>query len=867
MLTVSHALTNTTPDTTGNDGTGSAAVVGPNAWNHAHVLAMAGDAGSLLHADGAGGVEAAAGFKYNAANGRVGVNGETFDLGGSVGRFYIGENYNATGNMHVHLAGADHNGPWIQTTATGHATDPGDREFLADGDSVFYLSMLAATDSSFEGAAAISVSVDGTPADNVMPSRFAISVNPGMAGFVERFVIPANGVNTLGHTSLSLVNTVHNSLKLQAKTYGQFFSLGAPAAGIGTSLSFETQTDNAFNMEVGGVIESVSTDVTGGSEDFDLVFKTMAGGAAAAERLRISDDGLYLPAGSAIYVDGVEYGGGGGGVGDTIELEAGATRDAQVISFGGAGYPYAFINGFNNQLYLGMGGQANVMSNWTTFSLRNDIAFGWTNNAAGDTHDLQLHRDAADVLAQRRGTNAQSLRVYTTFTDAANYSRFQIGTTQYETTLETVNAGTGDVQNLSLATQSKIVLKQGGATRWAVETGGHWTPGADNSYDVGSTSLRARSGYFGTSLAIGDDGVSGSDYIRFTASVSGAPRIEWYNPGIQYCYLDATVNGLDLTFPGGGGLNVAGPITTTGAFAAAGLVSSSSNTGGGLGTIDAGPNNGNPAVLRFWERSVAFKGQIGFDAGGSGSGLDMVFKMGGSGGFWDGTEKLRLKADGTLEQRGGGALNLYSTFTDASNYERGSIRFSSSDLYIGAEKAGTGTARDLHLVATGDDIHMDAGGDSVGYFRYSGGSRTFFSSNFTINSGSQMWLTTGALYLEGTSAITLTTPSLNLPYMSWTLTSDNLLTLQHQRNVGHVQAAVKIGGADTHAPFNYGVRGGDLYLYGGEDTHGNGHGRVVIGHTGSANRGLVLMPGLPTSNPAVAGALWNDSGTLKISAG
>ena len=29
----------------------------------------------------------------------------------------------------------------------------------------------------------------------------------------------------------------------------------------------------------------------------------------------------------------------------------------------------------------------------------------------------------------------------------------------------------------------------------------------------------------------------------------------------------------------------------------------------------------------------------------------------------------------------------------------------------------------------------------------------------------------------------------------------------------------------------------------------------------------VLMPNLPTSNPSVAGQLWNDSGTLKVSAG
>ena len=31
--------------------------------------------------------------------------------------------------------------------------------------------------------------------------------------------------------------------------------------------------------------------------------------------------------------------------------------------------------------------------------------------------------------------------------------------------------------------------------------------------------------------------------------------------------------------------------------------------------------------------------------------------------------------------------------------------------------------------------------------------------------------------------------------------------------------------------------------------------------------GAVIMTGLPTSDPTVAGQLWNDAGTLKVSAG
>ena len=75
-------------------------------------------------------------------------------------------------------------------------------------------------------------------------------------------------------------------------------SSGTPTAGIGTGLEFETETA-AGNNEVGAVIEAVTTDVTATSEDFDLVFKTMSAGAAAAERMRITSDGrLY---GTAIH--------------------------------------------------------------------------------------------------------------------------------------------------------------------------------------------------------------------------------------------------------------------------------------------------------------------------------------------------------------------------------------------------------------------------------------------------------------------------------------------------------------------------------------------------------------------------------------
>ena len=61
---------------------------------------------------------------------------------------------------------------------------------------------------------------------------------------------------------------------------------------------------------------------------------------------------------------------------------------------------------------------------------------------------------------------------------------------------------------------------------------------------------------------------------------------------------------------------------------------------------------------------------------------------------------LARDAANTLAQRNGvyaEAFNLYNTYTDASNYERGFMRFVSNVLEIGAAAVGTGTARAISM--------------------------------------------------------------------------------------------------------------------------------------------------------------------------
>lgn len=122
------------------------------------------------------------------------------------------------------------------------------------------------------------------------------------------------------------------------------------------------------------------------------------------------------------------------------------------------------------------------------------LSLAWTDNNPGNTVDLTLRREAANTLALRNGTAANSVRFYNTYTNASNFERTIVGYVGDNTFyLASQALGTGTVRNITLAT--------GGVFRWSVVgTSGHLNPSSDNTYDVGSGSFRLRTGYFGTSV-------------------------------------------------------------------------------------------------------------------------------------------------------------------------------------------------------------------------------------------------------------------------------------------------------------------------------------------------------------------------------
>jgi len=116
-----------------------------------------------------------------------------------------------------------------------------------------------------------------------------------VTGGTSRLTVDSDGDTGIGTTTPAVplhvvretatTNAVTQVLRIDSQ------SSGTPANGIGVGIEFATET-TAANTEIGATIEAITTDITAASEDFDLSFKLMAAGAAAAERARITSTGL-----------------------------------------------------------------------------------------------------------------------------------------------------------------------------------------------------------------------------------------------------------------------------------------------------------------------------------------------------------------------------------------------------------------------------------------------------------------------------------------------------------------------------------------------------------------------------------------------
>ena len=135
-----------------------------------------------------------------------------------------------------------------------------------------------------------------------------------------------------------------------------------------------------------------------------------------------------------------------------INLQVGGVNQFEIRKDGKVTFKSGTNIDQNGTAFLGAslaqnGGNFSIGTYNNAVHLRSTWAFSWSpTDSNSPTQDLLLLRDAANTLAQRNGVNAQTLRVYNTFTDASNYERLSVDWTSNVAYIRPQNAGTGSAR-------------------------------------------------------------------------------------------------------------------------------------------------------------------------------------------------------------------------------------------------------------------------------------------------------------------------------------------------------------------------------------------------------------------------------------
>lgn len=137
-----------------------------------------------------------------------------------------------------------------------------------------------------------------------------------------------------------------------------------------------------------------------------------------------------------------------------------------------------------------------------------NLTFDKTNSILTLGADVKLVRSAANALALRNGTSAQSFLINRTYTDGSNYERLFVGADHAGTGITgfavfAENTGTGSARSLYIGTtgSGSLAFVTNNNSRWTINSSGHFLTNSDNAYDIGaSNATRPRHIYVGSNV-------------------------------------------------------------------------------------------------------------------------------------------------------------------------------------------------------------------------------------------------------------------------------------------------------------------------------------------------------------------------------
>lgn len=303
--------------------------------------------------------------------------------------------------------------------------------------------------------------------------------------------------------------------------------------------------------------------------------------------------------------------------------------------------------------------------------------YTWGNEANNPTVDLGIFRDAADTLAQRRTTNAQTFRIYNTFTDASNYERgfaqwsgnvFQIGAEA---------AGTGTQRVLGLkaaggATLDGLSLTGAQATS-LLDMAATWnTTGAPAGIKLNITNTASAVASSLIDLQIGG-------FSRFKVDQYGVLKVfvspGFTNEGIEIGATNSSAQ-TKLTFKDGLFLSGAGAfdVVIRGDGAADTLAQRRTTNAQTFRIYNTFTDASNYERGKMeWDSNVL---RIGTEKAGTGTARALALQA-------DGTTRLTINADGSISLGGNSVINTSGTY-QAGGTGTPSVALASTGLFIGS---------------------------------------------------------------------------------------------------------------------------------------------------------------------------------------